>query len=334
MNRASLTLTYEGKDISADIASFVTSFSYVDHEGGKADDLQISLEDRKGLWKGSWFPAKGAILTAGIRSHFSGSTKSLHCGVFAIDEVSVEGPPDIVTLKAVSNFTAKALKREKKSKGWESISFQNLAAEIAGEHGLNFYYQVDEAVFYDRLDQREESDLAFLNRLCLDHDLNLKISGEKLIIFESRKIEQTQPVFALVRGDSAIGRYGFSTKTYDIYRACEVSYWDPEKKEEYTHTFVAPDAPSVGQTFKVNQRAESLADAIKKAETMLRRKNRQEITGSFDLMGDTVLFAGLTGTVSGWGIFDGKYIITEASHSQDRSQGYRANIKIRKVLNW
>ena len=334
MNRADLTLTYEGIDISADVARYVTSFSYTDHEGGKADDLQVSLEDSAGLWKKSWFPAKGAILTARIQSNFKNEQKQLNCGMFAIDEISFQGPPDTIDIKGVSNFTAKSLKRETKTRGWEKISLKDAAARIAIEHGLTFYYDSSEVVMYERLDQREESDLSFLKRLCDNLDFNLKVSGEKLIIFESKRFELAEPVFTIVRGSSAIGSYNFATKTYDIYQGCQVQYFEPLSKQIRSHVYYPPDTPLAGQLLKVNQRMENLAAAISKAKSMLRRKNKLEVTGSFDLMGDPVLLSGLTGMVNGFGVFDGKYIISEAGHVQDRSQGYRTNIKIRKVLNW
>lgn len=334
MNRAFLTLLYDGKDISTDITASATSFSYTDHDGGKADDLQVSLEDIRGLWKGAWFPQKGAILKAGIRAEFGGKINTLDCGVFAIDEISVQGPPDTVNFKAVSSFTAKSLKRENKSRAWENRNLKEIASGIAGEHKLIFFYDTSETVGFDRLEQREESDLAFLKRVCEDHDLNLKISGEKLIIYESRTMEKEPSVFSVVRGKSAVSRYSFTTKTVDLFRGCQVNYWDAEKKRTHTHIFIPPDGPPVGQLLKVNQRMENGAAAAARAKSALRKTNQQEITGEFDLMGDPALLAGLTGRVDGFGGFDGKYIITQAVHTQNRNQGYRTRINIRKALSW
>jgi hypothetical protein len=334
MNRAFLKLIYNGKDISADIASHVESFSYTDHEGDKADDLQVNLDDSKGLWKGAWFPQKGAILKASIESDFSGTRKQLYCGTFAIDEISASGPPDIVILKAVSSLTAKALKQEKKSRSWENISFSALVDEIAKEHGLSVYYNVDKPIDFTRVDQREESDLGFLNRLANTNDLSLKISDEKIIIFEGKKFEDAAPVFSVTRGKTEVGRYSFDSKTHDVYRGCSVSYWDVGHKEVKTYVYTPPGAPQVGQILKVNQRVESIADAMAKAKSMLRKKNKHEVKATFDLMGDTALLAGLTGTITGWGNFSGKYILGEVRHTQNRSQGYRTNVTLRKVLNY
>ncbi|MCP4021566.1 MAG: hypothetical protein GY729_06975 [Desulfobacteraceae bacterium] len=334
INKANLKVIYNGRDISKDISPFVISFTYTDHEGGKADDLQIQLEDSKGFWKGSWFPSKGAILKASIVSNFSGSEKQLKCGTFAIDEIGAAGPPDTVTLKAVSSLTAKSLKRETKSRAWENISLQAIGNEITGNHGLSFLYKVDQTITYKRIEQREESDLAFLKRLSDDADLNLKIAYEKIIIFEGKKLEDAASVFSITIGESKIGTYRFSSKTVDIYRGSQIQYWDVDEKKEKTHTFTPPDVPDVGQLLKINQRVETLSQAVAKARSMLRRKNKQEVTANFNLMGNTIYLAGLTGTIEGHGNFDGKYIIDEARHSFNRSAGYTTSIKLRKVLSW
>ncbi len=334
MNRAVLKLNYGGGSISTDVSPYVEDFIYTDHEGGKADDLQVTLSDHKHLWKGAWFPEKGATLTASISTEFHEGQGLLKCGTFAIDEISLSGPGDIVRLKAVSSFTARALKRDKKSRKWEGKTLKQIAGAIAGEHGLSLFWKGPDTPAYQRTDQREESDLAFLQRMCEAHDLNLKVSDNKMIICASATLEGVGPVWSLTRGDSCIGSFEFNTKTFEIYRACQVDYWDVEKKKLITYTFTAPDAPPVGQTLKANKRMESLGDAMNKAKAMLRRKNRQEITGSFDLMGDTVLLSGLTGTISGFGIFDGKYIIQQADHSDNRQAGYRTKINIRKTLSW
>ena len=331
MNRAFLDCTYNNKNISAGLAPHTLSFSYTDNEGGKADDLNIQLEDSQGLWKDAWLPRKGAVITAVIRTE---GNRQLNCGTFAVDQVDLSGPPDTVTLKAVSSFTAKSLKQEKKSRSWEKITLEAVAKEIADEHSLGFFYSVSELVGYARLDQREESDLAFLKRLCKDQDCNLKLSGEKLIIFESRTLEQIAPAFTLTRGKDPISRFSFSTKTCEIFRGCEVSYWDADKKIEQKHLFIPPGAPATGEVLKLNKRMESLADARSKARAALRRKNKQEVTGNLNLMGDTRLLSGLTFTLSGWGAFDGKYIVESASHNQTRDSGYQTGIKIRKVVAW
>ena len=257
----------------------------------------------------------------------------MHCGTFAVDELTAQGAPNTVTIKAVSSLTAKDFKRVSKSREWENTTLGAIVKRIASEHGLSVFYQVDEDPSYTRLDQREESDLTFLNRICRDNDFSLKLSDEKLIVFHGRTLEQAASVWSLKRGTD-IADHSFASKTFDVFKDCEVSYMDPGKKELQMYTFTPDDAPSVGQTLKSNRRVESLAQAQRLAKSLLRQKNKQEITGRITTMGNTVLLAGLTGDVAGFGVFSGKYIIDEARHTYSKNDGYTTEVSIRKVLSW
>jgi phage protein D len=331
MRTARIELQYDSQDISAGIAPFVEGFSYTDVASGKADDLQISLNDQDQRWKNGWHPTKGATLTAAILCKVDGKESRLDCGVFEIDEIESSGPPEKVVLKAASVAISRSLRRETRSKAWENITLQAIAAAITEGHGLSLFYQAD-SLDFGRVDQREESDLTFLKRLCDENGLNLKVSGEKIIIFSGKEFEQKDASFTFVRGDKRILLYSFRDKADDVYRSCQISYQDPETKELVTHIFTPDNAPATGQILKVSARVESLAAAQRLAVTRLRQKNKKEITGSLTLLGDTGLLAGLNIQVQGFGVYDGKYFITEAGHTQ--TAGYRSTIKINKVLDY
>lgn len=60
--RTEIRLTFEGVDISADINKHLLSLTYTDNEEDETDDLQVSLDDREGVWLGDWLntPAQPA----------------------------------------------------------------------------------------------------------------------------------------------------------------------------------------------------------------------------------------------------------------------------------
>ena len=49
--RCLVMVSYNGKDISADLQQYLKSVSYTDNMSGEADDLQLTLEDKAGLWQ-------------------------------------------------------------------------------------------------------------------------------------------------------------------------------------------------------------------------------------------------------------------------------------------
>lgn len=52
--RTEIKIFFENVDISAKIRDYLLSMTYTDNEEDKADDLQLTLDDREGIWLGDW----------------------------------------------------------------------------------------------------------------------------------------------------------------------------------------------------------------------------------------------------------------------------------------
>ena len=86
------------------------------------------------------------------------------------------------------------------------------------------------------------------------------------------------------------------------------------------------EAEGTGRTLVINQKADSIADAKKIAKEKLKSANKKEITGNISLMGDLRFVGGSNLTISGFGAFDGKYVIEKATHSI--SGGYTTKLDL------
>lgn len=75
----------------------------------------------------------------------------------------------------------------------------------------------------------------------------------------------------------------------------------------------------------------SVAEAKTKAEKYLRLHNKYAKTATFTLPGNPDIVAGVTAMLTGWGAWDGKYIVEQAAHSVG-SSGYTTQVKLRKTL--
>lgn len=348
LRTAHLLLDY---DLGGDIAGHVLGASFTDYSHGRVDELTVRLEDSERLWSGPFFPGKGDE----IRGYLicadwpqPGKQYEFDCGTFTIDEISLRGgrEGDEVEIKAVSAFVTKPLRAEKKSRAWENTTFENIVKEIARDHGLNLFFEIPkagtgegaaketEALVFDRVDQRGESDLAFLRRFGSGQGYNVKLAEEKLIVFEGRRFDAKPPAFTIVRGKSEVIAHDFKAKTADVYRTCSVTYWDIHKKDLKEYTFTPPGAPRVGQTLKIDRRVDSLAAAMKRAKAELRRKNRSEFTAEIELVGAPCFRAGLNAKVSGWGAFDAVYFIEQVEHRIGQGGAYTTCLSLRKTLGY
>lgn len=336
MRRARLTVLYGGKDISSDIAPFLVGFTYTDNAHGKADTISIDLEDTKARFVAGWFPEKGAKIEAVITCEdwfAKGDRLRLHCGVFEVDQVGFDGPPDVLSIEAVSAATTSNIRREKKTKAYENTTLEAIAGDIAKRQGLELVYESGDTVSLGRVDQRGQSDLEFLQRQAEAHGLKLKVTDDKLVLFDDEEADSRPSSYTIRRGDGSLVKYRFQTQSHDSYDGAKATYWSPEEKELYA-VETAPKKPpkGTGQTLTVNERFENQEAAEKGAAKRLRSKNKKGTTGSITLMGHPGMQAGLNVSTSGFGKFDGKYSIETARHAVNRQGGYVTTLELKQAV--
>ena len=126
MRRASVEISIQGKDVSMDLWPHLLSLSYVDKADDELDDLQLTLEDREGLWQGDWLPKHGDIISVTIvASNFRApGEEELDCGEFEVDELTLESSRDggdVVTIKGVPAAVKSSLMLQKKTRAWADV---------------------------------------------------------------------------------------------------------------------------------------------------------------------------------------------------------------------
>lgn len=344
-------IKYNGKDISKDISQYLKSISYNDELDGVADDVSIVLEDRASLWQSDWMPEKGATLDISLIStsweRANGEVRALELGIFEIDEVNLKSAPNEVTIKAVSVPNATTLRGVEHSRSWEKVDLKKIAQDIADGAKVKLFYDTDEMIQLDRVEQSEESDLAFLHKLCSDNGLSVKVFNDSIVIFDTVKYE-AQPVKLIFRKNgyvppkkegkpkdespkliSEFESYSFTTAIRDVYKECKVSHKDGKDKALIEATFTNTDK-KIGKTLIVHTQVKDTAEAMKVAKKELRKKNEGEVKASLSLRGNFDLAAGVTCQVEGFGYFDGKYILTKVGHNI--SGAYSCGVDIRRCL--
>lgn len=348
--RTEVDISFGGTDITEDIRPYLKSLTYTDNEEGEADDLQIALQDRDGLWLESWLSeaveaaAAGRLkITAAIRRknwRSDGKDDILPCGSFELDGVDASGPPAAVTIRSTALPFSAAIRQTKKSRAWENYALSGIAQEAAGAAGLSCLYEAAADPFYKRVEQMKVSDVSFLSKLCKDAGISLKATDSQLVLFDQAAYEAKPPVMIVKRADIAKGLAGTYTK-YKLsagaagtqYASCRVSYVDHSSGEciEGTAQAEGMDAKS-GQCLEISARVASAGEAKLLAEKHLRLHNKLERTATLILPGNPVLVAGVTVELSGWGGWSGKYIVAQARHTVGGGSGYTTQIQLRRCL--
>lgn len=357
--RAYPKVIYNKVDISEALKPYLKSMEYTDMLTGQADDLQLTLEDRDGLWLEAWFPDKGATLTASILTQYwtapTEAEKELPLGLFEIDEIECSAIPSETKIKAVSVPNNTTLRGEGRTRSWEGYTIQKIAQDIANNAGMQLNFSSKDNPTLERVEQTEQSDLAFLDKLCQDNGLSLKVTDNQIVIFDMADMEAAEPSLIFVRptmkgldtsvsidvnsndmnSESTLKRlkptsWRFTSSVRDVYKSCTVEHSQGKKKAKISATFTDPNKTE-GKMLLVKKDVKSVEEAERMARKELREKNKDEVTGSITCMGDTDLSAGLTVTVKGFGKFDGKYILSQVKHSI--GSGYTCSVDLRRCLN-
>lgn len=271
-----------------------------------------------------------------VRKNWNGDGKDdvLDLGQFELDSVNAKGPPSTVTIKGTALPYSSAIRQTEKSKSWESVTLKDIAGTIAGSGGMALMYESDNNPSFERVEQYRMSDIAFLQKLCHDAGASLKVSNNIIVIFDQAKYESRKAVKTISRGESGGYKdYSLSTVTNGSYSSCRVSYTDSSgnviASTEYAEGYNADNKGN--QQLEVSQKVGSVAEAQALAHKILRLHNKFEYEASFTFPGDPSLAAGLTVMLSGFGAWDGKYLIKQTKHSLSRS-GFTTQINLRKVL--
>lgn len=373
MRQAKVLINYNGKNITQDLADYNMDFSFTDATSGELDDLQIRVADRDRKWQKTWAPVDGDMIKATIEVtdwYKEGDRKQYNCGTFHVDGLTFSGAPDEVTIKAASFPISSAVRQEKRTKVWEKVKLSTIAGDVASRAKLKLVIEVKNDPSYDRIEQEEKTDFAFLLELTSKEGIAVKVTDNKLVLFDEAKFEKGNSVATFERGKENILSYNFEWSADNCaYRGCELTYEvtikpaaaptkknvgkddnvgsgtkpkpakKPKKgkakavKQSNKVTYIPPGAPSSGPVLRIKDNANSQADALRIAQNRLRERNKLANKASMNIVGDVRIVAGVVITVVGFGRFDGKYIVDSVVH-QIGGGGYQTRMDIRKILGW
>ena len=276
MRRAAVTVSIKGHDVTLDLMPYLVSLTYTDKADEELDDLQIVLEDREGIWQGDWLPQTGDVIEASILTENwreIGAVEELPCGKFEVDEMELESSAeggDTVTVKAVPAAVKSSLMLQKKTRSWEKTPITTVIADIAGAAGLDTLYRGPELV-YERVEQRQESDLEFMQRITKEQGLRLAVKSDRVVVYAGQTADQLEPI-AIRRASEADPGEGLDFQSFrakrtteGIYTQCVVGYTKAADSETIETQYEPNIPPTTGRVLYINKRIENQAQAERMA---------------------------------------------------------------------
>jgi phage protein D len=172
-----------GNDITSDISTRLISIDASDGVDEKSDGVTIALEDAE---QSMAIPASGARLE--ISLGYGGVNDIL--GSYIVDEVSIDGPPDIITIQAsaapfVSDRAAggNSSLTSRKSQSYDSKTLGEIVKTVAASCNMVAAVSDDLADrIIDHVAQISESDANLLLRLARRYGATLKITEGYIVL--------------------------------------------------------------------------------------------------------------------------------------------------------
>lgn len=317
-----------------------------DNRGFEADTLTLVLDDADGALH---LPVRGAQISLSLGWQ---GEPLVHKGLFTVDEMQHEGPPDQLTLTARSaDFRAEFNVQREHS--WRDLTVGELLSCLAGRYQL--IPAVSEPLInieIDHADQTNESDISFLTRMADELGAVATVkNGALLLIIPNRGVSASGhplPEITLTRrsGDS----HQFSLADRDAYTGVKAFWLDLNHGKQQTTQAKRKSAKAKtprssqkegsllegadGNVFVMRQTFKSEQAAKRAAISKWRQLQRGAAHFTLTLAeGHPGLYPEMPVTVQGFkpAIDDERWIIARISHTLD-DNGLTSTLELEKRL--
>lgn len=314
--RIELDVVYQGKNISDYINKDLVDFSLSDSVDSSADTINITLQDIEENWLKNWIVEDGdKISVKAISYNWNkiGEKFSVNFGDFFVDDPSNTIKPNTFSLKAIAIPANGNFRDYKRTKIWKNATIKTIAQTIANNNGLSIYYDSSENSIIKEKEQSQTSDMEFLQSLCSDFGLTLKVYCSKLVIFSEAEYEMKPPKITITPDMLEPGATFSRSLTDSGYDKAILTYSKGDGKT-IKASFTKPNAKG-NKVLTLNDSVENQAEGLKLCKAKLREKNKSQYTASFSMPGISKLHSAETFRFKGVGQYDGIYYIDSKNQS-------------------
>jgi phage protein D len=314
-----------GKSITALVSPILHSLTVTDETSEKADTFSLVLDDSAGTLE---FPKQGALVSIKL-----GLGSLVDLGTFTVATVRSSGPPSLLQIDGhAAPFSASGERngmQARKSRSFDEKTIGDIVKQIAGEHGLDPVIAKDlEDADLGHLDQTDESDASFLNRVAREVGAVVKATSDRLA-FVKRGTSETAsgknlPTITLLRKD--VTTWDFTAEDRGNYKSVVATYRD-HGAAQTVEVVVGDGEPSL----RLPHTYSSSGNA-KRAATAKLDDSKRSSGGTFQLTMPARLDIIAESPLSVAGIrqgVDGSFIARRVTHTLDGS-GLRTTVDAEK----
>ena len=226
----------------------------------------------------------------------------------------------------INALSYKATNKNKRSRIITNVTLYQLINDAAANCGLGIKLYDVVNYNYKAVCQLNETDLQFLNRICLREGYSVKVDDGNLVVFNDYSLENNYEAAKLSRSD--VSAFDFKRAENGL-RNMTVRFYSVGNKETISYT--ATDNSFDGGAETVTEFISGIDEAQRFAKGYMRAKNNMALSGVLTMGFNTDLSAGTTVDLTGFDEYDGRYIIYELRHDIVNE---KTHLKIRKTLGY
>ena len=268
-------VTLDGKDLTDKMAPRLMSLTITESRSDEADQLDITLSDADGQLE---IPTRNAKLTVAIGFEHTGLVEK---GEFHVDEVEHRGTPDQIVIRARSAEMDGAL-RTRTERSFHKKKIADIVKTIAVANKLEAV--VDNYIgnkVIDHIDQTNESDLAFLNRLGKRYDVVATVKEGKLLFILThggkKASGEKMPTKTILRAEG--DQHSFTQASRDNTYTGVTAFWmEPRKSKRNKVVYGA-----IGNSKQLRETYGNEKDALEAAKAEWQRIQRGEAMMKFSM---------------------------------------------------
>lgn len=340
--RSYVKVRYNGCDNTESLTADTEAFSWTDYASGSADTVTITLSNVTGKWFKGYYPdekdsiqtwiavedwpssktakKKVSAVKKGTKStkatkKTKKSEQKVYCGKFAVDSLRFSGLPETLELSGISVPINSKFNVSQHSYTWKKTSVKRILGIVAKRYGMQLSYSAQD-VKVDSISQNAQTDLDFICSMCSEYGIAIKIYNSKIVAYDQNAYEKKAAKHTITKGDEE--SYSINCQRSKKCNSVRIQYASGKKSKPLTYQFTRPKTKGTRQMI-ISSKAESLADAERKAKAALRENIRGCVSISLVMTGNIRYLATDNVNIKGFGKLDGKYFIDEAAH--DKSGG-------------
>lgn len=274
MKRGDYRIEVQGTDITRVIADRFISLTVTDVAGAASDSFSLKVDNRDDKLA---YPLTGAKL----RIWIGPEGELMDKGLYTVDEVSEDLQTGDLEISGKAMNTKGTLKAQK-TKTWEATTLGELVKVIASQNGYGYtVHPACQGIKLGHINQKAESDMNLLTRLCKKHSALMKVGNDKLLVAPKNSGDTADgrplPVFNIIDPTESKGRVTLQER--GTFGAVKVTWFDADRQQTIS---VTVKGTGEGPTHVLKGKYRDQEEAIAAATAELQKHERGKATMSLD----------------------------------------------------